>query len=142
MLVGVSVTGAEGSSLRANLRPADDAVSVAEPAEVHVRAFAHRVAPNGCSQAGTEQLADAGGRLCRRTRDATPAVVISLSLREWRNWQTRTVQVRVPVRAWGFKSPLAHHCPVMGCGKSPEPLVQGFSLFNGRGLTVERKGRG
>ena len=28
--------------------------------------------------------------------------------REWRNWQTRTVQVRVPVRAWGFKSPLAH----------------------------------
>ena len=37
-----------------------------------------------------------------------PAVIISLSLREWRNWQTRTVQVRVPVRAWGFKSPLAH----------------------------------
>jgi hypothetical protein len=36
-------------------------------------------------------------------------VVISLSLREWRNWQTRTVQVRVPVRAWGFKSPLAHN---------------------------------
>ena len=35
-------------------------------------------------------------------------MLISLSLREWRNWQTRTVQVRVPVRAWGFKSPLAH----------------------------------
>ena len=32
-----------------------------------------------------------------------------LVTREWRNWQTRTVQVRVPVRAWGFKSPLAHH---------------------------------
>ncbi len=31
-----------------------------------------------------------------------------LVTREWRNWQTRTVQVRVPVRAWGFKSPLAH----------------------------------
>ena len=29
-------------------------------------------------------------------------------LREWRNRQTRTVQVRVPVRAWGFNSPLAH----------------------------------
>src|SRR5690554_3393007 len=43
------------------------------------------------------------GRLKR-----SPAVIISLSLREWRNWQTRTVQVRVPVRAWGFKSPLAH----------------------------------
>jgi hypothetical protein len=33
----------------------------------------------------------------------------SIGEREWRNWQTRTVQVRVPVRAWGFKSPLAHH---------------------------------
>ena len=29
-------------------------------------------------------------------------------MREWRNWQTRTVQVRVPARAWGFNSPLAH----------------------------------
>ena len=41
-------------------------------------------------------------------RASFDAVLISLSLREWRNWQTRTVQVRVPVRAWGFKSPLAH----------------------------------
>src|ERR671936_1033156 len=24
-------------------------------------------------------------------------------------WQTRTVQVRVPERAWGFNSPLPHH---------------------------------
>jgi hypothetical protein len=31
--------------------------------------------------------------------------------REWRNRQTRTVQVRVPVRAWGFNSPLAHPRP-------------------------------
>ena len=28
--------------------------------------------------------------------------------REWRNRQTRTVQVRVPERVWGFNSPLAH----------------------------------
>lgn len=28
--------------------------------------------------------------------------------REWRNRQTRTVQVRVPVMGWGFNSPLAH----------------------------------
>src|SRR5262245_3847696 len=28
--------------------------------------------------------------------------------REWRNWQTRRIQVPVPARAWGFKSPLAH----------------------------------
>ena len=28
--------------------------------------------------------------------------------REWRNWQTRRIQVPVPARVWGFKSPLAH----------------------------------
>jgi hypothetical protein len=28
--------------------------------------------------------------------------------REWRNRQTRTVQVRVSARTWGFNSPLAH----------------------------------
>ena len=28
--------------------------------------------------------------------------------REWRNRQTRTVQVRVPERVWEFNSPLAH----------------------------------
>ena len=27
---------------------------------------------------------------------------------EWRNWQTRRLQVPVSVRTWGFKSPLAH----------------------------------
>ena len=30
------------------------------------------------------------------------------SEREWRNRQTRTVQVRVSERTWGFNSPLAH----------------------------------
>ena len=29
-------------------------------------------------------------------------------MRKWRNRQTRTVQVRVPERAWGFNSPLEH----------------------------------
>ena len=28
--------------------------------------------------------------------------------REWRNWQTRRIQVPVSERTWGFKSPLAH----------------------------------
>ncbi len=28
--------------------------------------------------------------------------------REWRNWQTRRLQVPVSERMWGFKSPLAH----------------------------------
>ena len=36
------------------------------------------------------------------------AVLTLSGSREWRNRQTRTVQVRVPVRAWGFNSPLAH----------------------------------
>jgi hypothetical protein len=36
-------------------------------------------------------------------------VIKSLSCaREWRNWQTRWLQVPVLARAWGFKSPLAH----------------------------------
>ena len=30
-------------------------------------------------------------------------------VREWRNWQTRWLQVPVLARVWGFKSPLAHH---------------------------------
>ena len=30
---------------------------------------------------------------------------------KWRNRQTRTVQVRVPARAWGFNSPLEHEIP-------------------------------
>ena len=30
------------------------------------------------------------------------------SSREWRNWQTRWLQVPVFERMWGFKSPLAH----------------------------------
>lgn len=38
-----------------------------------------------------------------------PGVVLEfLGSREWRNWQTRWLQVPVPARAWGFKSPLAH----------------------------------
>src|SRR2546421_6070520 len=30
---------------------------------------------------------------------------------EWRNWQTRRIQVPVSERMWGFKSPLAHTTP-------------------------------
>jgi hypothetical protein len=36
------------------------------------------------------------------------SVLASLRSREWRNRQTRTVQVRVSERTWGFNSPLAH----------------------------------
>ena len=36
------------------------------------------------------------------------AVTFPSITREWRNRQTRTVQVRVLERVWGFNSPLAH----------------------------------
>ena len=49
-------------------------------------------------------------KLPPRRDNLAQSILGSAGEREWRNWQTRTVQVRVPVRAWGFKSPLAHHC--------------------------------
>ena len=57
-----------------------------------------------------------------------------LGTREWRNRQTRTVQVRVPVMEWGFNSPLAHDetadpsgsavfvFPGCGCGAACGPM--------------------
>ena len=44
----------------------------------------------------------------RQVVDGQLKVLASLSSREWRNWQTRWLQVPVPERVWGFKSPLAH----------------------------------
>lgn len=54
---------------------------------------------------------------CSRARHSPPTprmasggvkVLAFPSSREWRNWQTRWLQVPVLERAWGFKSPLAH----------------------------------
>ena len=42
-------------------------------------------------------------------------------MRKWRNRQTRTVQVRVSERTWGFNSPLAHHPQV-----AESQCLQGF----------------
>ena len=39
---------------------------------------------------------------------------------EWRNWQTRWLQVPVSVRTWGFKSPLAHHTTTNDAGRMPD----------------------
>ena len=41
-------------------------------------------------------------------RESWPTGNRCLHSREWRNWQTRRIQVPVPARVWGFKSPLAH----------------------------------
>ena len=38
----------------------------------------------------------------------TYVTIISVA-QAWRNWQTRTVQVRVLARAWRFKSSCLHH---------------------------------
>ena len=61
---------------------------------------------------------------------ATPAMGASLvpcSLtREWRNWQTRRIQVPVPARAWGFKSPLAHSTQCVGAAVGVEAAVKLF----------------
>src|SRR5690606_18992918 len=38
---------------------------------------------------------------------------------EWRNWQTRRIQVPVIARSWGFKSPLAHPEPPPGRSAVP-----------------------
>jgi hypothetical protein len=34
--------------------------------------------------------------------------IVTVRSGEWRNWQTRRIQVPVSERMWGFKSPLAH----------------------------------
>ena len=41
-------------------------------------------------------------------------------MRIWRNWQTRTVQVRVRVTSWGFESLYPHQI------KSPKQYASGF----------------
>src|SRR6188472_1875060 len=47
--------------------------------------------------------------LLRGTAGEGPSLLPSLSHSgEWRNWQTRRIQVPVSERTWGFNSPLAH----------------------------------
>ncbi len=52
--------------------------------------------------------ANADGAVSARRSDKVTELTAQRSSREWRNWQTRWLQVPVPARAWGFKSPLAH----------------------------------
>lgn len=53
-----------------------------------------------------------------RCASAVRPVPLSAHLREWRNWQTRWLQVPVFERTWGFKSPLAHEKPLATQGIS------------------------
>ena len=44
-------------------------------------------------------------------------------MRAWRNWQTRTVQVRMGATPWRFKSSRPHH------SKSKDPLRRVFFVY-------------
>ena len=50
---------------------------------------------------------------------------------EWWNWQTRCVQGAVPVRVWGFKSPLRQFFPrfivdnIIGLAPAPAGFICG-----------------
>ena len=46
---------------------------------------------------------------CFSIRRKQNVVVLFPSTRVWRNWQTRTVQVRMNASSWGFKSLRPHH---------------------------------
>ena len=67
-------------------------------------------------------LLDHQARCARFGRPLRRGIALARFSREWRNRQTRTVQVRVSERTWGFNSPLAHsHEPPMpdpGAGAS------------------------
>lgn len=49
---------------------------------------------------------------------------------KWRNRQTRTVQVRVPARAWGFNSPLEHEIP----GLTGDFLLEAGAVYHSGAL--------
>jgi hypothetical protein len=49
---------------------------------------------------------------------------------EWRNWQTRWLQVPVAARSWGFKSPLAH------------PIIETYALVAALWRLVTKVRRG
>ena len=51
-----------------------------------------------------------------------------VSLRKWRNWQTRKPQELVGFGSWGFKSPLPHQTTVHGSatvGAEPPAVAEG-----------------
>ena len=54
---------------------------------------------------------------------------VNACAREWRNWQTRWLQVPVLERAWGFKSPLAHQSSFTECGRRLSCWKVGRSLM-------------
>lgn len=55
-------------------------------------------------------------------------------MREWRNWQTRWLQVPVLARVWGFKSPLAHT-------QTEEQVREKVSPFSDSMIRVRPSGR-
>src|SRR4029453_11941396 len=83
--------GAGESSLDHALQPAFESTDGHGKPDYRYTQCSNRATPNGC-------------RKVRRPALSFPACYSG----EWRNWQTRWLQVPVAARAWGFKSPLAH----------------------------------
>ena len=96
----------------------------ARPAAAPLRkAWRTRPRPGARAAARTACSPIAGPSIPRPSRLGHAAVgasatVLDLHSGEWRNWQTRRIQVPVSERTWGFKSPLAHHkgAGQRGCG--------------------------
>src|SRR6266536_1122300 len=59
-----------------------------------------------CCTTGTKLVASRG--TAGRIAGMAAATIRCRSSGEWRNWQTRRIQVPVSARTWGFKSPFAH----------------------------------
>ena len=88
--------------------------------------------------------------LLRRAPAMAPGEFGQLELRvastgrsgEWRNWQTRRIQVPVSERMWGFKSPLAHRgVPTKLIGSYRQnPLHAGPSSGSGGMSALHRGG--
>src|SRR4051795_7967811 len=69
---------------------------------------------------------------------ATPTATIPVPTGEWRNWQTRRIQVPVSERTWGFNSPLAHP-RLLRRGRREARIER---RFRDTGVPSARSGRG
>src|SRR5690606_2101988 len=99
----------------------------------------------GCwwSNARAVDAVPAAGERPAPMREALrPRANLARHSREWRNRQTRTVQVRVPERAWGFNSPLAHvtKVPVRVIWPGPSPFREdgAVALLDDTGVPLAR----
>ena len=83
--------------------------SLAQWAPVQASFEVAQVRHRGCGRALDTPLVPASyPGVCCGPVTLRPLLPLRFSTGEWRNWQTRRIQVPVSERMWGFKSPLAH----------------------------------